>query len=154
MALPRDPVPPADAIVGVGHPINYLPSLDAIHEALGAMADALRPGGVLAFDVCDLEYGALRRDDVSRGWVRDDWALVTRFSLPTPDRFVRQMAIFSRNPDGTWRRDDERHDNVLLDVTTIPPLLLAHGVEATVGTAFGDETMPKGLYTVVGHKAG
>lgn len=154
VALPRDPVPPADAIVGVGHPINYLPSLDAIHEALGAMADALRPGGVLAFDVCDLEYGALRRDDVSRGWVRDDWALVTQVSLPVPDRFVRQMAIFSRNPDGTWRRDDERHDNVLLDVTTIPPLLFARGVEATIGTAFGDETMPKGLYTVVGRKAG
>ena len=153
LALPRDPVPPADAIVGVGHPINYLPSLDAIHEALGAMADALRPGGILAFDVCDLAYGALRRDDGSRGWARDDWALVTQFSLPTPDRFVRQMAIFSRNPDGTWRRDDERHDNVLLDVTTIPPLLLAHGVEATIGTAFGDETMPKGLHTVVGRKA-
>ena len=127
LALPRDPVPPADAIVGVGHPINYLPSLDAIHEALGAMADALRPGGILAFDVCDLAYGALRRDDGSRGWARDDWALVTQFSLPTPDRFVRQMAIFSRNPDGTWRRDDERHDNVLLDVTTIPPLLAGTG---------------------------
>ena len=115
---------------------------------------ALRPGGILAFDICDLAYGALRRDDASRGWVRDDWALVTRFSLPAPDRFVRDMAIFTRNPDGTWRRDDERHDNVLVDVTTIPPLLAAHGIEASVGTAFGDETMPRGLHTVVGRKAG
>ena len=154
LALPRDAVPRADAIVGVGHPINYLPSLDAIHEALRAMAAALRPGGILAFDICDLAYGALRRDDASRGWVRDDWALVTRFSLPAPDRFVRDMAIFMRNPDGTWRRDDERHDNVLVDVTTIPPLLAAHGIEASVGTAFGDETMPRGLHTVVGRKAG
>jgi SAM-dependent methyltransferase len=154
LALPGDPVPPADAIVGVGHPINYLPSLDAIHEALAAMADALRPGGILAFDVCDLAYGALRRDDGSRGWVRDDWALVTRFSLPAPNRFVREMAIFSRNADGTWRRDDERHDNVLVDVSTIPPLLRAHGVEATVAMAFGDETLPRGLHTVVGRKAG
>ena len=129
LALPGDPVPPADAIVGVGHPINYLPSLNAILEALGAMAVALRPGGILAFDVCDLAYGALRADDGSRGWVRDDWALVTRFSLPAPDRFVRDMTIFSRNADGSWRRDDERHDNVLLDVRTIPPLLAAHGVE-------------------------
>ena len=48
------------------------------------MADALRHGGILAFDVCDLAYGALRRDDGSRGWARDDWALVTQFSLPTP----------------------------------------------------------------------
>jgi SAM-dependent methyltransferase len=152
--LPRDPLPPADAIVGVGHPISYLPSLEAIHEALIGMAGALRPGGILAFDICDLAWGEARRDDRSRGWVRDDWALVTEFSVPTPDRFVRQMAIFSKNPDGSWRRDDERHDNVLIDVTTVPPLLLAHGVEATIGTAFGDETMPQGLSTVVGRKAG
>ena len=35
---------------------------------------------------------------------------------------------------------------------TIPPLLRAHGVEATVGTAFGDETLPRGLHTVVGRQ--
>lgn len=56
LVLPNDPLPPADAIVGVGHPINYLPDLDAIHRALFAIADALRPGGVLALDICDLEY--------------------------------------------------------------------------------------------------
>jgi len=153
VALPDDRVPAADAIVGVGHPINYVRSLEAIREAIAAMADALRPGGILAFDVCDLAYGETRRGDAARAWVRDDWALITQVSLPSPDRFVRQMAIFSRNPDGSWRRDDERHDNVLLDVSTIPPLLLTHGVEATVGTAFGDETMPTGLFTVVGRKA-
>ena len=120
LALPDDPLPRCDAIVGVGHPINYLPSLEAIQRALGAMADALRPGGILAFDVCDLAYGQARQDAPSRGWASSDWALVTEFSLPSADRFVRQMAVFSRNGDGTWRRDDERHDNVLVDTATIP----------------------------------
>jgi SAM-dependent methyltransferase len=155
LALPSDPLPAADAIVGVGHPISYLPSLEAIHAALGAMAGTLRPGGMLAFDICDLAYGARSVDGLaSRGWVADDWALITEFSVPSPDAFVRQMAIFSRNDDGTWRRDDERHDNVLVDVATIPALLAAYGVTAEIRDAFGAETMPPGLKVIVGRKAG
>jgi SAM-dependent methyltransferase len=154
LALPDDPLLPCDALVGVGHPINYLPSLEAIHRALAAMATALRPGGILAFDVCDLAYGEARRDVPSRGWVAHDWALVTEFSLPSADRFVRQMAVFSRNADGTWRRDDERHENVLVDTTTLPALLQAHGVDAEIRDAFGTEENPAGLRVVVGRKVG
>jgi hypothetical protein len=41
--------------VAVGHPVSYLPDEAAIDRALAAMAHALRPGGLLAIDVCDLE---------------------------------------------------------------------------------------------------
>jgi SAM-dependent methyltransferase len=154
-ALPDDPLPAADAYVGVGHPINYLPSLEAIRAAIAAMADGLRPGGLIAFDVCDLAYGERTLDGLtSRGWVGDDWGLITEFAVPSPDRFVRDMTIFSRNEDGTWRRDHERHDNVLLDVTTIPPLLAEHGVDAGIRDAFATETMPKGLKVIFGRKRG
>ena len=153
VALPDDALPQADAFVGVGHPISYLPSQAAIHEALVAMAGALRPGGIMAFDVCDFAYAEARVDDfAARGWVAHEWALVTEFDRPSRDRFVRQMAIFSRNDDGTWRRDDERHDNVLLDVTTLPPLLAEHGVDAEVRDAFGSERLPPGLKVIVGRK--
>jgi SAM-dependent methyltransferase len=154
MRLPEDPVPEADAIVGVGHPISYLPSEAAIHEALVAFAKALRPGGILAFDVCDLEWGTARIDAPTFSRKTDDWALITDYSIPRPDQFVRQMAIFTRNPDGSWRRDDERHDNVLLDTSTLPPLLAEHGVQAEVRRAFGDEALPAGLHVVVGRKTG
>jgi SAM-dependent methyltransferase len=110
LVLPDDPIPPADAIVGVGHTLNYLPDEPAIDRALVAVARALLPGGVLAIDLCDLEWGEARRDAPNLGRVEDDWALVTEFSVPSPDRFVRQMATFVRNDDGSWRRDDERHD--------------------------------------------
>ena len=152
LVLPVDPIPAADAIVSVGHVLNYLPDEGAIERALVAIADALRPGGVLAIDICDLEYGAARRDAANLGRVADDWALVTEFSTPSPDRFVRQMAIFSRNVDGTWRRDDERHDNVLVDTARVPSLLASRGVEAKVGRAFGEETLPVGLRTIVGRR--
>ncbi len=64
------------------------------------------------------------------------------------------MTMFTRNDDETWRRDDERHDNVMVDVSKVPTLLAEHGVEATVGDSFGDEEFPVGLKTIVGRKIG
>jgi SAM-dependent methyltransferase len=150
LVLPDDPVPPADAIVSVGHVFNYLPDEAAIDHALISAAEALRPGGILAVDMCDMEWGRVRRDAPALGRVGDDWAVVTEFSLPTPTRFVRQIAVFVRNDDDTWRRDDERHENVLVDTTRVPGMLAEHGVEARVGLSFGDEELPAGLRTVVG----
>jgi len=150
LALPEDPIPEADAIVSVGHVLNYLPDLESIQRALISIAGALRPGGLLAIDLCDLDYAEARLDLPPAGWVADEWALITERSVPTPDRFVRQMAIFTRNEDGSWRRDDERHDNVLIDVPgVVPPLLEAEGLEVEVGLSFGTETNMEGLMVVV-----
>jgi SAM-dependent methyltransferase len=152
LTLPDDPLPPADAIVAVGHPISYLPDAEAIDRALVAMAGALRPGGLVAFDVCDLDYAEARRDDRGIGRAGDDWAIITEFSVPSPDRFVRDITTFVPNPDGSWRRDREHHENVLVDTAQIPALLRRHGVESRVGSAFGSETLPPGLRAVTGHK--
>jgi SAM-dependent methyltransferase len=152
LVLPHDPIPTADAVVGVGHALNYLPTRADVERALASIAQALRPDGVLALDLCDLEWGRARFDAPNLGRVADDWAIVTRFSIPTPDRFVREMAIFSRNDNGSWRRDDERHDNVLVDTSVVPELLEQHGVVARVAPAFGTETLPDGLRAIIGHR--
>jgi SAM-dependent methyltransferase len=150
--LPEDPLPDADAIVSVGHALNYLPDEAEIDRALTAVAGALRPGGVLAIDLCDLEWGHTRRGAPNLGWVRDDWAIITEFSVPAPNRFVREMTTFVRTEDGSWRRDDERHDNTLIDTTLVPALLQTQGVEATIAAAFGTEHLPTGLRALVGHR--
>jgi len=152
LTLPDDPIPHADAIVSVGHALNYLPDADAIDRALVAIVGALRPSGVLAIDLCDLTYAEARYGSSSAGWVTDDRALINQRSTPTPDRFVRQMAIFVRNQDGSWRREDERHDNVLIDTSVVPQLLAQHGVDARLGTSFGTEELPDGLHTVIGYR--
>lgn len=82
----------------------------------------------------------------------DDWAIITEASVPTPDRFVRDITTFVRNADGSWRRDREHHENVLLDTAQIPALLSQHGIQARVGSAFGSETLPQGLRVITGHK--
>ncbi len=152
VVLPDDPIPEADAIISIGHVLSYLPDEAAIERALVAIAGALRPGGVVAIDLCDLAYAAARSEPATLAWKHDDWALITETSVPTPDRFVRQMATFMPNPDGSWRRDDERHDNVMIDTSSVPPLLASHGVEAVVGRSFGDEQLPTGLHTIIGRK--
>lgn len=152
VTLPDDSLPMGDAVVSVGHVLSYLPDETSLRRGLVAVARAVRAGGVLAIDICDLEWARARQGAPDAGWVSEDWALVTRFSVPTPDRFVRHMAIFSRNADGSWRRDDERHDNVLVDTATIPGVLAEVGVDATVASAFGQETLPPGLRVIVGHR--
>jgi SAM-dependent methyltransferase len=152
LVLPDDPIPEADAVVAIGHPISYLPDEPAIDRALAAAAGALRPGGILAVNLCDLTWASERSDWRARGWVGDDWALVTESSSPRPDRFVWQMAIFTANADGTWRRDDERHELTLIDTSRVPALLAEHEVDAVIGDAFGDEPPTVGLRTVVGRR--
>jgi SAM-dependent methyltransferase len=152
LVLPDDPLPPADAVVSVGHVVSYLEDEAAVERALVAVAAAVQPGGLFAIDICDLEWGAVRRDAPNYSRAEDDWAIVTEFSAPSPERFVREITTFLRNDDGSWRRDHERHDNVLLDTAVIPGLLRHYGVEVTVGTSFGDETQPTGLRTLVGRK--
>ena len=153
LVLPDEPIPPCDAIVSVGHPLSYLPDEAAIDRAFIAAAESLRPGGVLAVDICDLEWGTARQGAPNFGRVGDNWAIITEFSIPAPNRFVRQMAVFVQDDNGLWRRDDERHDNVLIDTSRIPALLAQHGVQARVMQAFGTEQLPVGLRAVIGFRS-
>ncbi len=80
LTLPDDPLPAADAIVGVGHVLNYLGDESAVLRALAGLAAALRPGGVLAIDLCDLAWATARRNAPARGRVTRDWAMITSSS--------------------------------------------------------------------------
>jgi len=152
LTLPGDPLPAADAVVSTGHVLSYLPDAAAIEAALAAAADALRPGGVLAVDILDLDYGSIRAGERPFARVEADWAIITEFSTPAPDRFVRDATTFVPDGAGAWRRGHERHENVLLDTSRLPGLLAAHGVRAEVGTAFGTAELPGGLRSVTGRK--
>jgi len=152
LALPGDPLPAADAIVSVGHVISYLPDTAAVEAALAAVAGALRPGGVLAIDILDLDYGQIRAGEPPFARVEEDWTIVATFAAPAPDRVVRDITTFVPDGAGAWRRGHERHENVLVDTSRIPALLAGYGVRAMVGTSFGDAELPAGLRSVTGRK--
>jgi SAM-dependent methyltransferase len=152
VVLPDDPLPQCDAIVSIGHVLSYLADEASIDRALVAAAKALRPDGVFAIDLCDLRWGEAFGDRPNFGQVADDWAIVSEFSLPRPNLFVREMTTFMRTENGMWRRDEERHENVLIDTSRVPGLLAEHGLEVRVAQSFGDEELPEGLVTIVGRR--
>jgi SAM-dependent methyltransferase len=95
LVLPDDPIPQADAIVSIGHVLSYLPDSEAIDRALVAIAGALRPGCLLAIGLCDLTYAEAMPGFPINARVADGWAIITERSTPSPDRFVREMAVFT-----------------------------------------------------------
>ena len=56
------------------------------------------------------------------------WRTATRRHLPPRRTFLRHITVFIRNDDGSRRRDDERHGNVLIDTVRGPELLAGEGV--------------------------
>jgi SAM-dependent methyltransferase len=147
------PLPAADAVVSVGHVLNYLPTTAAIDRTWAEIAAALRPGGVLALDICDLEWGRARRGNQLHARKGEDWSVVTEFSRPRADLFVRNITTYVKAEDGTYRRDHERHENVLLDTKKLPGKLKRLGLNVRIGTSFGSEELPVGLHTVIGTRA-
>ncbi|HVQ90158.1 MAG TPA: class I SAM-dependent methyltransferase [Mycobacteriales bacterium] len=154
LALPDDPVPAAAAVVSVGHMLNYLADAAAVERALVAMAAALRPGGVLAIDLCDLSLADRRRDAPPSARVNADWAIISRTLVPAPDQLVRQVTTFLRDPDGRWRRADERHDNVLLDPAPLVDVLTRQGLTVEVRPSFGADDLPAGMVALIGRRPG
>jgi SAM-dependent methyltransferase len=152
VTLPDDPLPEADAVVSVGHVLSYLPDQASVERALAAAAHALRPGGVFAVDLLDIHYGDDLQEEESRGRVGENWAVVTRQSRPEPTVYAREITTFLRNEDGSWRRDDERHENVLIETTRIPAFLANHRLDARVAESFGEEELPSGLVAIVGNR--
>jgi len=82
---------------------------------------------------------------------RFDWHFIPKPRKGLP---LREMTTFLRTDDGSWRRDDERHDNVLIDTAALPDRLAALGLNAEVRSAFGTETLPEGLMAVVAQRPG
>lgn len=145
ITLPDDPLPRADVIVSVGHALNYLESVDAIRRALTRLANALHPGGLIAMDVLDLEYGRARSTPNTTGAVGDDWAVITRTHFEPPNRFVREITGFVNEDGGKWQRDDEVHRNVLVDVADLAEGLDSELYETWVRRSFGREMLPEGM---------
>lgn len=145
-------LPLADAVVSTGHVLNYLDTRDDIARALAELARALRPAGVLAIDLMTERFAAARDSGEVHAKVEDDWAIVTRFSRPAPQRFDRHITVF-RRAGGRWRRSDEHHRNVTFEAADALAVLREDGVGARLRAAFGEETLPEGLVVLAGARA-
>ena len=149
LVLPEDPIPPADAIVSVGHVLSYLPDEEAIDRAFTVIADALAPHGVLAVDICDLEWGEARRDAAAHGRVGDDWA-----TSPS-SRCRHRIASYVRWPCSrvTTLVPGTETTNATTTCSSTPAgsrTPCEPRRRGAIGDRFGDNTLPTGLRTVIG----
>ncbi|HET6980541.1 MAG TPA: class I SAM-dependent methyltransferase [Myxococcaceae bacterium] len=144
-------LPSADAVVSTGHVLNYLDGPESIFAALGELAVALRPGGLLALDLMTEKFA--RRHDGCGAHVRieDDWVVVTRDSRPAPRVLARDITVFRRDGNA-WRRSDEHHRNTTLEADSARSILRAHGVDAEERASFGVERPLEGLAVLVGRR--
>jgi hypothetical protein len=129
--------------------LNYLDTRDDIALALGELARAVRPAGVLAIDLMTGRYRERNDIDEVHARVEGDWAIVTRFSRPEPCRFDRMITVFRRVGE-SWRRSDEHHRNLTFDVDDALKVLRDNGIDAHCRAAFGDEKLPEGLVVLTG----
>jgi len=141
----------ADAVVSTGHVLNYLDTRADIVQALGELARAVRPAGVLAIDLMTGRYRERNDIDEVHAKVEDDWVIVTRFSRPEPCRFDRMITVFRRVGDG-WRRSDEHHRNLTFDAEDALNVLRDNGIDAHCRAAFGNEELPEGLVVLTGRR--
>jgi SAM-dependent methyltransferase len=139
----------SDAVVSTGHVLNYLDTRAQIAQALKELAQAVRPGGLLAIDLMTEAFCDNRDLGEIHAQVQDDWAIVTRFSRPEPYRFDRVITVFRRE-GGTWQRSDEYHRNVTFDVDEALRVLRDNGLDARSRASFGAEELPSGLVVLTG----
>ena len=141
-------VPECSAVTAVGEVLCY--AFDSANDDrertswLRRVYEALRPGGVLLFDIAGPERVPLRGSH--RTWaIETDWAVLAESAIEeTTGMLVRKIISFRRI--GTlYRRDDEVHRLSLIDPATMLATLRALGFEAEIIPMYGSVSLPPGV---------
>ena len=129
------------AVTALGEIFSYCVDPNAGRAALGAVlrriAAALRPGGLLVFDVMTPgSEPAHGRRTWSEGL---DWLLCLDAREDVQDAtLTRQITVFRPEPDGRYRRSDELHRLWLCDAAGALADLQAAGLRGSALSGYGD----------------
>lgn len=147
-------LPPCVAVTAFGEVLNYAADErvgpDSIRGLLGRVHAALRPGGVLLFDVAGPgREPAGRRRTWSEG---DGWLVCLEAAEDDPHAtLTRRMAILRRDGE-RWRRADETHVLRLVDHRAVLGDLTSLGFTAYAGDRYADLVLPPGLVSITARR--
>ncbi len=143
-----EPLPECDAVVAVGEVLNYLfdegNTADALDGLFGRVSAALRPGGLLVFD---LDGPGRYPGGRARGWAAGDGWAVLYDAAEDPDTLTLTRAITAfRQVDasGAYRRTEERHRLRLERPDDVLRRLEAAGLRARTSPGYGDAVLAAG----------
>jgi SAM-dependent methyltransferase len=106
LALPR----PVDALVCACDGVNYLLDDDRLRAFFTSARKALKPGGVLAFDISSVFKLRQTLGNNFFGEDRDDVAYLWRNRFDeAAETVTMDLTFFTREADGRYRRFDELH---------------------------------------------
>jgi SAM-dependent methyltransferase len=140
-----------DAVLAIGEVLGYLADertgTGALDELFARVHAALRPGGVLLFDLAG--PGRVPRTG-QRSWADGDgWAVLYEATVEG-DELVRRIATFTAGPDGTYRRTDETHRLLLHRPEDVLLRLFRAGFAARVlHGGYDGEVLPGGWHVVL-----
>lgn len=137
-------LPPCAAVTAQGEVFNYAfdprNGLDALRAFFRRVHAALRPGGLLLFDLAVPGRGA---GPPKRCWTGPDWAILVEVD-ETDGGLLRRITSF-RAIDGGYRRNDETHRQWLYPSRAVAEILRAAGFRARIVRRFGSYRLPRGL---------
>lgn len=106
LSLPR----PVDAVVCACDGVNYLTSPSRVRAFFEAAREALKPGGIIAFDISSRYKLERVIGNAFFGEERDDVAYLWANRWDPEKRTVKMdVTFFIRNEDGLYRRVNETH---------------------------------------------
>jgi SAM-dependent methyltransferase len=148
--LPRD----CDAVLAVGEVLGYLDTgrgrRAGLARLLARIARALRPGGLLLFD---LAGPGRARAASARTWTEGDgWAVLVETGL-AGDELTREIVTYRDIGGGTFRRARETHRLRLHRPADVLATLRASGFAArTLRAGYAGKPPPAGLTAYLGRK--
>jgi SAM-dependent methyltransferase len=126
-------LPDCVAVAALGEPLNYVTTEEAddadaeLDAVFARVHEALRPGGIFAFDLAGPDRGAPRQ--AVRGWEEDEgWAVLVETTQT--GRLLRRRIIAFRNDPGGWSRTEELHLQRLHPASEVLERLRAAGFAA------------------------
>lgn len=140
------PLPPCDAVTALGECFNYLFDAGARRpDRLGLLKRiyaALRPGGVLIFDMATPGRGGGTPIRVREG---RDWMLVSQVSEDAASRTLTRRIVAFRRSGRSYRRIDETHRLRLFPRTEMADWLRTAGFRVRTIRGYGDVPFPTSL---------
>jgi len=131
-------LPQADALIAIGEPLNYHPPNRDAEARLGGFfvqaATALRPGGLLIFDVIVRGEPSLS----ARNWTAgDDWAVLAETIEDSTGGWLRREIQTFRRIGNGYRRRYETHHVRIFDPDALSAALLRAGFDVRSAITYG-----------------
>jgi SAM-dependent methyltransferase len=129
-------LPACDVIVAMGEVLNYAP-LEVVHAFITRAARALRPGGMLVFDIGELDSYP---DSEEHRFGGEDWSVILTRERHG-DTVHRRMLTFRKSGEDILR-DDEVHALTLHERSAMLTLLRSNGFRVRVRRSYGSLRLP------------